>query len=713
MAKQTWKPGNMLNPVPAVMVSVADKEGKTNIITIAWAGTICTNPPMVSISVRPERYSYHMIEETEEFVINLTTEELVKACDYCGVTSGRDVDKYKKEVEDVLSLKKESLFMLCHIMNAKGNYVLCRGKGRIIRDDETNEALFFAGSISICAGELVYDSLSGLQNTNGFTKTINRYNDENQPYIAMVVEFINFQEINSLYSYNYGSKVIFELSKEFHELISGRGHVFRVEGTRFIFVLKSGELSEVKELFLNVRELCKHFVLDGNALNLEIVGGTIFTQKWSTDPQDILSCLTSIAEKTKVESIYDLLVYDDKLHETLHQSMELLSVIKNSIIGGCEGFYLCYQPFVSTITGKVIGAEALIRFRNEAFGEVAPYRFIDQIEAHPYFYELGLWIVRQAVSDAKKIMDIQPNFFINVNMSYSQLEHPEFGDDVIHILDELEFPHEHLQLELTERCRNLDMEYLKEQLGFFKKHNIKIALDDFGTGTSTIDMLCQLPIDCVKIDQTFILNILKQDNNHIVVDTTMQCTRRLGIDVCLEGVENEEIKDFVGQYSANYHQGYYYSRPVEYDVFLKFLDRSWTTERINIIHKSDKGVFDVNNILSIFPGAFFIYRNDEQEKIICANEELLRMFECENEHEFKALTNNSFKGIVHPDDYERVVNTINKQIANSENNSFDSVKYRIITKNGKVHEVQDYGHLVKNEYDEEVYYVFLAKDIEE
>ena len=96
MAKQVFKPGNMLNPVPAVMVSVADKEHRPNILTIAWAGTVNTNPPMVSISVRPERYSYHMIEETGEFVINLTTEELVKACDYCGVTSGRDVDKFKE-----------------------------------------------------------------------------------------------------------------------------------------------------------------------------------------------------------------------------------------------------------------------------------------------------------------------------------------------------------------------------------------------------------------------------------------------------------------------------------------------------------------------------------------------------------------------------------------------------------------------------------------
>ena len=96
MGKQHWKPGNMLNPVPAVMVSVTDKEGKSNIITVAWAGPVCTNPPMVSISVRPSRYSYQILEETGEFVINLTNESLVKACDYCGVVSGRDVDKFAK-----------------------------------------------------------------------------------------------------------------------------------------------------------------------------------------------------------------------------------------------------------------------------------------------------------------------------------------------------------------------------------------------------------------------------------------------------------------------------------------------------------------------------------------------------------------------------------------------------------------------------------------
>ena len=96
MARQVWKPGNMVYPVPAAMVTVADKAGNTNIITVAWTGTVCSDPPMAYVSIRPERYSHHMIEETGEFVINLTTRETAFATDYCGVKSGRDVNKWEE-----------------------------------------------------------------------------------------------------------------------------------------------------------------------------------------------------------------------------------------------------------------------------------------------------------------------------------------------------------------------------------------------------------------------------------------------------------------------------------------------------------------------------------------------------------------------------------------------------------------------------------------
>ena len=96
MGRQIWRPGNMLYPLPAVMVSAADREGNSNILTVAWTGTICSDPAMLYISVRPERYSYHMIKETGEFVVNLTTEKMAYATDWCGVRSGRDVDKWKE-----------------------------------------------------------------------------------------------------------------------------------------------------------------------------------------------------------------------------------------------------------------------------------------------------------------------------------------------------------------------------------------------------------------------------------------------------------------------------------------------------------------------------------------------------------------------------------------------------------------------------------------
>ncbi len=96
MAKISFKPGNMLYPLPAVLVTVTDKAGNDNVLTIGWTGTVCSDPAMVSISVRPERHSYHMIKETGEFVINLTTSKLAFATDYCGVKSGRDVDKFKE-----------------------------------------------------------------------------------------------------------------------------------------------------------------------------------------------------------------------------------------------------------------------------------------------------------------------------------------------------------------------------------------------------------------------------------------------------------------------------------------------------------------------------------------------------------------------------------------------------------------------------------------
>ena len=129
--KQEWRPGNMLYPVPAVMVSCQRENEKPNIITVAWAGTICSDPVMLSISVRKERYSHRIISETKEFVVNLTTKDLCRATDYCGVRSGRDVDKFK---EMNLTPQKSSKINAPAIAESPVN-IECKDKGRLRLED--------------------------------------------------------------------------------------------------------------------------------------------------------------------------------------------------------------------------------------------------------------------------------------------------------------------------------------------------------------------------------------------------------------------------------------------------------------------------------------------------------------------------------------------------------------------------------------------------
>ena len=150
MAKQLWKPGNMIYPLPAVMVSVTDGEGNDNIITVAWTGTVCTNPAMAYISVRPSRYSYDMIRKTGEFVINLTTEELAFATDFCGVRSGRDVDKFRK-----LNLTKEKAqFVSAPMIGEAPVSIECRV--REVKELGSHD-MFLADVLAVHAGEAYMD----------------------------------------------------------------------------------------------------------------------------------------------------------------------------------------------------------------------------------------------------------------------------------------------------------------------------------------------------------------------------------------------------------------------------------------------------------------------------------------------------------------------------------------------------------------------------
>lgn len=618
-----------------------------------------------------------------------------------------DYPKWVQELNDIFTLRKDIFFYTYQIRNKSGEYVYCTQKGKTVLDKMGRPAIF-TGSFTIHKNEIEYDSVTDLPKQHEYLEEIKRFKDDKKECLSMIIEIKKFHSINTLYGYEFGNKTLYELARFMKGLLGSAGKLYRLEGAIFAFVIWNSDLNYVKELFHEIREGCSAFQMDGFALNLELAGGALYTENSAVSAQTILSCLFSALEQSKEEEHYNLVVFDDEKHKDNYRLLELLDTVKVSIRNSCEGFYLCYQPFVSTLTGKIIGAEALVRWRNPVFGAVSPGRFVPYLESHPCFYDLSLWVLRQAVMDSKKILEKVPSFFINVNMSYSQLERESFKADVIRVLDEVGYPKDHLQLELTERCRNLDMDYLREQLSFFRSHGIKIALDDFGTGSSTISLLCDLPINCVKIDQTFILHILDKSNNPVIVDSTVQCAKRLGLNVCLEGVENQEIKDFIGQYSANYHQGYFYSKPVELDAFWNLLSNSWASKEITVFKSNSQEFLSADSILSRIPGGFFIYLDNPEERIIQVNETLLTIFECDTIEEFIQLTGGSFRGIVHPDDYELVNKSIYQQIGKNDD-KMDFVKYRITTKTGKIKYVHDYGHWIHNELDDDMFYVFLVE----
>jgi EAL domain-containing protein (putative c-di-GMP-specific phosphodiesterase class I) len=229
-----------------------------------------------------------------------------------------------------------------------------------------------------------------------------------------------------------------------------------------------------------------------------------------------------------------------------------------------------YQPVVNAKTEKITGAEALLRWRSEEYGTVPPDHFIPLLEQDPLFPSLGEWILTQAVTDAGKILESDPDFVINVNLSYSQIEKADFVDMVMDILDRTGYPAGNLCLEVTERCRLLDMDMLKNTVCSLRSRGVRVALDDFGTGFSSIGIVKSIPFDTIKIDRSLVRRIEDDRKERELIKTFVMMSNTCGAAVCVEGIETAGMGDILRQYDVHSFQGYYYSKPLEYDDLLKW-----------------------------------------------------------------------------------------------------------------------------------------------
>ena len=222
-------------------------------------------------------------------------------------------------------------------------------------------------------------------------------------------------------------------------------------------------------------------------------------------------------------------------------------------------------------TEKLIGVEALLRWKNDEYGVVPPDAFIPFLEKDPLFPMLGAWIMETALSDVKKLIELVPNVNVNINLSYTQMEKAGFTDSVWDIIKKTDFIPEQLCLEITERCRLLDMELLRNVIVSLKAGGVGVALDDFGTGFSSIGLVKELPFDTIKIDRGFVQQIEHDEREKRLLNHFTDIAGTFGAKVCVEGIETSGMRDIIRKYGIHSFQGYYYSKPVPMDELLAMI----------------------------------------------------------------------------------------------------------------------------------------------
>lgn len=479
-----------------------------------------------------------------------------------------DREEYHKGIDELFAGNAAGHDMQYRARRVTGEYDVCTCRGVVIRD-QNGELDYFAGAIRNHGIQGHVDTLTGLRNQYGFFEDLDGFIKRNTGISVILFGISRFSEINEMHGYHFGNRVLQVYSRSIVETIMDRGHVYRIDGTKFAVISKSLSIEELRENYDRFRDfLHESFKVDDRKILLDLHGGALRLEDLDVDSQTVYACLNFADEESKVRHQGDLVEFRNDLNEESRQRLEKLHAIRASIMHGYEGFYLLYQPVVDAQTEQLIGAEALLRWKDDRFGMVPPDQYIPILESDPLFPELGEWIIRESVLAAKKILRHHQKFIMNVNLSYTQLEKPDFVDMVLRILNELEYPPEHLCFEVTERCRLLDLELLKNVVASLKSRGVLVALDDFGTGFSSVGILKEIPVNIIKIDRSFVKMIEENEVDRKIVRTIADLASIFSAKVCVEGIETRGMRDILKNYQVESFQGYYYAKPLLLDQFL-------------------------------------------------------------------------------------------------------------------------------------------------
>lgn len=422
------------------------------------------------------------------------------------------------------------------------------------------------------------DATTGLHTEPALDREIMEFLEESGQGALLKIGLDQFSHINVMYGAAFSDKILNCAAQELLRLFKGKGYVYRLSGAKFVISFKKVSKAELQQIYDEIVEAFENTEVEGKKIPLKVSAGAIFMEPYMKETNAVRSRLTYALNHSRLEHHGELVIFNDEVCGSDENQFELIGVIHQCATHNFEGFRMFYQPIADTKTGKIRGMEALLRWELEPYGMVSPGVFMEWLEQDPCIFDLGNWILRTALTDVQKLRKETEGFFVNVNVAAAQLERREFRSAVMNILKETGARPEELCLELTERCRDLDIHFLRGEVEFFHSQGIKIALDDFGTGNSSLSLALELPFDELKVDMSFIRDIKQKPQNQAMVQSIVDYARRTNTETCIEGIENKEVSDYIEQFGSTWQQGYYYSKPVPIDRFEEVL-REKSTEK--------------------------------------------------------------------------------------------------------------------------------------
>ena len=422
------------------------------------------------------------------------------------------------------------------------------------------------------------DATTGLHTEPALDREIREFLDESGQGALLKIGLDQFSHINVMYGAAFSDKILNCAAQELLRLLKGKGYVYRLSGAKFVISFKKVSKAELQQIYDEIVETFENTEVEGKKIPLKVSAGAIFMEPYMKETNAVRSRLTYALNHSRLEHHGELVIFNDEVCGSDENQFELIGVIHQCATHNFEGFRMFYQPIADTKTGKIRGMEALLRWELEPYGMVSPGVFMEWLEQDPCIFDLGNWILRTALTDVQKLRKETEGFFVNVNVAAAQLERREFRNAVMNSLKETGARPEELCLELTERCRDLDIHFLRGEVEFFHSQGIKIALDDFGTGNSSLSLALELPFDELKVDMSFIRDIKQKPQNQAMVQSIVDYARRTNTETCIEGIENKEVSDYIEQFGSTWQQGYYYSKPVPIDRFEEVL-REKSTEK--------------------------------------------------------------------------------------------------------------------------------------